>query len=591
MSTAIGAIAPVIKRSGTLLSADWMEKLTSMRISREVGLVGRATLRFTDSGYSLSASDTFALGTKVTLAVPDADDLFKGTVTGINLDQSASELPELVVVIDDDGYKLGRGTRVTTFLNTTYDEVIRKMAQHHTMKVETADTGGSQLEYLMQAGTDLEFLNSIVERTGCVWYVETNGALVIKKIALGSPAATLALRDELREFSVRASGLRPTELKVNGWNPAQQENIVGQNPATASSESPNLIGKYVGSGPSSSLTAASASVAQLSPLTQSEANAIAGSLYNDWASAAVVARGTADINSAIKPGVTVKIKQAGPASGNYLVTGVEHIYDSGGFVTKFTAGSHRPSGLVDTLGSAPADPGFLIGSLVVGVVSQNDDPDNTGRIKVQYKGINGEIESPWARVVTLGGGHARGVVFQPEVNDEVLVAFERGDTRRPVVIGGLYSKKNTLPTGSKYVAAGGTVDYRRITSRKNHMIEMADGTEPTEQHILLQLGTASHTLRLGADAFAIKMASGKPVSIQAGDAKFEITAAGDITMEANNITIKAKVALKMQGGTQAELKGTQTAIQGTQVQVKADGVGSVEAGGPLTLKGAIVGIN
>jgi phage baseplate assembly protein gpV len=591
MSTAIGAIAPVIKRNGSPMNADLTAKLTSMRISREVGLVGRATLRFTDSGYTLSASDGFSLGTKVSISEPDADDLFSGTVTGINLDQSASELPELVVVIDDDGYKLGRGTRVTTFLNSSYDDVIRKMAQSHGMRVKIAATGATPHDYLMQAGTDLEFLNSIVERTGCVWFVDTDGTLEIKKIALESPVATLGLAEELKEFSVRASGLRPTELKVNGWDPAQQENIVGQNPAPPSGETPNLIGKYTGSGPSSSLSAAATAVAELTPMTQSEANAIAGSLYNDWASAAIVARGTSVISSAIKPGVTVKVHKAGPASGNYLVTGVEHIYDSAGFVTKFTAGSHRPSGLVDTLGSAHADPGFLIGSLVVGIISQNDDPDGGGRVKVEYKGINGEIESPWARVVTLGGGPARGVVFQPEVNDEVLVGFERGDTRRPVVIGGLYSKKNTLPTGEKYVAGGGKVEYRRITSRKNHMIEMADGDSPDKQHVLLGLGTAAHTLRLGADAFAIKVASGKPVSIEAGDAKFEISAAGDITIEANNITLKAKMALKMQAGSQAELKGTQTAIQGAQVQVKADGMGSVEAGGPLTLKGAIVGIN
>jgi uncharacterized protein involved in type VI secretion and phage assembly len=182
-------------------------------------------------------------------------------------------------------------------------------------------------------------------------------------------------------------------------------------------------------------------------------------------------------------------------------------------------------------------------------------------------------------------------VFQPEVGDEVLVGFERSDTRRPVVIGGLFSAKNQLPTGEKYVT-GGAVTYRRITSRKNHVVELADGNDPTTQHILLALGTAEHKLRLGADRFDIEVAQGKPLTIKAGDAKFDISQAGDITIEANNITVKAKMALKLEAGTQAELKGTaQTAVQGAQVQIKADGVGSVEAGGPLALKGAMVAIN
>jgi hypothetical protein len=47
----------------------------------------------------------------------------------------------------------------------------------------------------------------------------------------------------------------------------------------------------------------------------------------------------------------------------------------------------------------------------------------------------------------------------------------------------------------------------------------------------------------------------------------------------------------VEAGSQATLKGAQTAVQGTQVQVKADGIASVEATGPLTLKGAMVGIN
>jgi hypothetical protein len=124
------------------------------------------------------------------------------------------------------------------------------------------------------------------------------------------------------------------------------------------------------------------------------------------------------------------------------------------------------------------------------------------------------------------------------------------------------------------------------------MIELGDGVGPDTQHILLAIGTAQHKLRLGADRFDIEVAEGKPLTIKAGSAKFDISAGGDVTIEGNNITIKAKMALSVEGGTTASLKGTtQAAVQGMQVQVKADAAASVEASGPLTLKGAIVGIN
>ena len=59
MTTAIGAIAPVIKREGADLDPDVLAKLVHLRVERSAGLAGRATLRFVDNGYTLSAGDVF----------------------------------------------------------------------------------------------------------------------------------------------------------------------------------------------------------------------------------------------------------------------------------------------------------------------------------------------------------------------------------------------------------------------------------------------------------------------------------------------------------------------------------------------------
>lgn len=586
MSTAVGVLAPTIKVDGSPLAANWLNEVVSVRVQRALGLVGRATLRFTDPGYSLSATDTFALGKKVVIADPANGDLIDGTVTGVNLEQSANSQPELTVVVDDDAYKLTRGTKVLTYLNASYSDVIHQIAQRNGLQVQVDSTSDVH-EYLLQAGSDIEFLNSMVERVGLCWRVDGH-QLVVTKIEHDSPVLTLTLGQTLTEFSVRASGLRPTAVTVSGWDPATQKRVVGKARITTPNV-PAFLTKYVGSAPSAPLSAAAAAVAE-SPSTQSEAGTAATSMYDDWAADAVVARGTCDVSSLIKPGVTLSVRDAGPASGDYLVSEVEHAYDRHGFFSRFVCGPRRPAGLVDTLGSEPPSPGFTIPGLMVAVVTANDDPDGAGRVKVKYATVDDQIESPWARVVSLGAGASRGVVIQPEVNDEVLIGFEHGDSRRPVVIGGLFSAKNALPTANK-VVANGAVDYRRITSRKNHILEIADGNSPDSQHILLVLGTAAHRLRLGADRFDVEVGSGKPVTIKAGSAKFDISASGDVTIEGNNVTIKASMALKLEGGTQATLKGVQTAVQGMQVDVKSDGIGNVQAAGPLTLKGAMVAIN
>lgn len=591
MTTAIGAIAPQITRSGEALSEELLGNLIQLRIARAASLMGRATLTFSDIGFQLAETDSFSLGTTIAISQPDGGSLFKGTVTGVELEQLPGSAPQLVVVANDNAYKLTRGTRTDTYLGLTYTQVLTQLAARAGVQAEIRDSTLT-MDYLLQAGSDLDFLNAVADRLGYAWWIDDD-VLIVKPISLGTPVATLTLGADLIEFGVRASGLRPTTVRLRGWSSDQQQDVTDVDATTDAGAPPNFVQAYTGQAPGSQLSQAEAALTQPRPLTADEAKMVASARYGDATSAAIVARGRCYVNSGIKPGVTIKVNDAGPASGNYLVTEVEHIYDRRGFLTRFVSGSRRPAALVDLLGPDAPDPGFVMPGLVVGVVTDNNDPDSAGRVKVRYAGVGGPVESPWARVVTLGAGAARGAVFNPEITDEVLVGFEHGDTRRPVVIGGLFSKQNTLPTGDAYVAEG-KVNYRRIASRLNHVVEFADGTEPTQQHVLLQVGTASsHKLRLGADRCDLEVGQGKGLTIKAGSAKFDISESGDVTIEGNNITIKGTMGVTVEAGTTATLKGgVDTVVEGAvETKVKSDALASVEASGMLTLKGAVVEIN
>ena len=83
--------------------------------------------------------------------------------------------------------------------------------------------------------------------------------------------------------------------------------------------------------------------------------------------------------------------------------------------------------------------------VVVGIVTNNQDPDGMGRIKVKLPRISGEDESNWARVVSFMAGKEMGAFFLPEVEDEVLVAFEHGDINQPYVIGSLWNGVDAPP--------------------------------------------------------------------------------------------------------------------------------------------------
>ena len=72
------------------------------------------------------------------------------------------------------------------------------------------------------------------------------------------------------------------------------------------------------------------------------------------------------------------------------------------------------------------------------IVTDIKDEDGQGRVKVRLPWSPDDEAGydVWARLATLMAGGKRGSWFIPDKDDEVLVAFEGGDPRRPYVVGG-----------------------------------------------------------------------------------------------------------------------------------------------------------
>jgi phage baseplate assembly protein gpV len=592
MTTAIDTVAPSLKVNGSELSAVDLQAVTLMRVERALCIVGRATLRLRDEDYKFSAGKVFPLGAAVTLGIVGKQPIFNGIVTGVRLEQSGQAAPELVVTADDLGCKLLAGQAPKVYNEQSYEDVLMTLAKNAGLSSEISGAAmGSPAPYLLQTGSPAAYLDAVARRTGSVWWVDDK-KLVVRDAGKSSGTVTLSLTKDLINFSVRASALRPTEINVSGWDPKGQATITGAASKSNADTRPtaDFVKDYLGAAPQK-VVASKPNVASMFPTTQAEAKTIAGAALADAEAAAVVARGTCWVNGDVVPGATVKITEAGPTSGEYYVSEVEHSYDRRGFTTRFVAGPMRPMGLVDTLGGPPPDPGIENVGLVVGVVSDNKDPDNSYRVKVKLPGLQGEVVSFWARVISLGAGGQRGMSFLPEVEDEVLVGFEFGDQRRPVVLGSLYSSKNALPKANQ-ILANGKVSYRRMTSRLGHVIEFGDGSNPNTQHVLIQLADGNHTVRLGKDQTDVEIPSGEQLSIKAGESSFVIDQQGNITIKGKKITIQAQLDLVLEGMNVSAKANTKLEVQGNaMVDVKSNGLANVQASGPLALKGAMVNIN
>ena len=133
--------------------------------------------------------------------------------------------------------------------------------------------------------------------------------------------------------------------------------------------------------------------------------------------------------------------------GKYLVTGVTHKYERRGdrvaYSNTFTC---IPEGL--PFRPPPTTPRPVLGvqtAVVVGPPGETVFKDKYGRVKVRFHWDRDDSSSRWIRVAQPA---TDGFFSLPEVDDEVLVAFEHGDPDRPYVLGRLWNPANPPPQES-----------------------------------------------------------------------------------------------------------------------------------------------
>src|SRR5271165_2888626 len=136
------------------------------------------------------------------------------------------------------------------------------------------------------------------------------------------------------------------------------------------------------------------------------------------------------------------------------------------------------------------EPGRFYG-VVVGVVTNNQDPDKMARVRIKFPWLSDDHESWWARIAVPMAGASRGAYFLPEVDDEVLVAFEHGDVRSPYVVGALWNKKDAPPTTND----DGKNNIRVIHSRSGHLVRLDDSDGDEKIEIIDKTGGNSITIK------------------------------------------------------------------------------------------------
>lgn len=203
---------------------------------------------------------------------------------------------------------------------------------------------------------------------------------------------------------------------------------------------------------------------------------------------------------------------------------------------------------------APPDADGKYYGVVVGIVTNNRDPENMHRVKVRFPWLNRDDESNWARVASTMAGNGRGAYFLPEVEDEVLLAFEHGSVEHPYVIGSLWNGKDK-PHESN---SDGENNNRSLKSRSGHVVRLCDRSGQESIEIIDKTGNNKIVISTSGNKIAIEAQGDIAITSKSG--KLSISAVGIEMKSQAGVQIQAAQSIDVSASAQVNVKGAMISL-------------------------------
>ncbi|MFD6437458.1 VgrG-related protein [Streptomyces venezuelae] len=511
--------------------------------------------------------------------------MLTGEVTALEVDADAGG-KQLVVRGYDPGHRLLRNRRVKGFPNMTASDIVRRVAAANKVKLGKIESTPTVYELATQPNiTDWDFLSRLAQENDTHLSFDEDGKLCFAKLAPASgapsdstPAAQSPYVLEFRHnalhsrVAVTAAGQVAT-AGVRGWDMRAKRALSAQSPAVSSKDivadiTPAQLSQPFGKAELTDTSWPYTTQAQVTHAARSLADDVAGS----FAEVEVAVTGNPDL----RPGRPVALKGAGfPFEGKYTATGVRHLFESGRPFTTWLTVSGRQFRSLYGLASGGADAAPPMPGVAMALVSNAKDPLRLNRVKLRFPWLSDTYESDWCRIAQLGGVRGGGLMM-PEVGDEVLVAFDRGSLEHPYVLAGLYNGRDKPTPNTDGLQpidpTSGRVNWRSVSSRSGHTMELVDAKSRMKSGIRLQTGNGRLTVHMDETRTSVTIRSDGTVSIS-GTRNVSIRAGG-------NLSLTAGGSLTMSAGGAVDIKA------GAKFGVNAGGMADINATGVVSLKSA-----
>lgn len=564
-----------VKTNGVEVHRD--HRILSVEVTREVNRIPSARLTIADGDpaaqdFSVSSSDVFVPGNEIEILAgyhSDDNTIFKGIIIKHGIKVRKSKPPLLIIECRDEVFRMSVEKRNRLFTDITDSDAISEIISEKGLSHQVENTTDIHEKIIQYNASDWDFINLRAEMNS-LFVIADDGEIGIAPLNIArTPNISCAYGTNMIEFDAEIDARSQfTGATAQAWDSAEQDLVSVTNNGSVGSHPGNF-------NPDELAAAAGLDLMNLQhsgQITEQELTAWSNALAMRSRLAMSVGRITIRGEASIKPGMTVELQGLGDRfNGNVWISGVRHEISGGVWTTHLAFGLKLESfaqRFRENLQDVPAS-GLLpsVYGLQPGVVSQLEgDPKGEYRIKVKLPAIGQNDEGVWARLALPSAGENNGLVFRPEIGDEVVVGFMHDDPRNPVIIGMVHSSARQAPIEAsdqnniKVLATRSGMKIQFDDDKSVLTISTPDGNsvkiDDDNGEVVLE-DSNNNSIAMNSDGITIN--SGKDIIMKA---------TGDISIEGINIEQKSTAAMKLEGGAGFEASSSAIVeIKGSLVKI------------------------
>ncbi|MCC5905109.1 MAG: type VI secretion system tip protein VgrG [Balneolaceae bacterium] len=548
----------------------------SVDIWKELNRIPRAKIVILDGDpaeeiFKVSEGEWFIPGNEIEILAgyhSDNQSVFSGIVTTHSIKSRQNGGHRLTVECCDKTVKLTTVPKSRYFYDMKESDMFREIIQSYSgLDADIEDTGYTHKELLQFQSTDWDFILNRADVNGLFCTVAGGNISIKKPDFLGRPTHKAVFGRNMYEIdaeidaSSQLAGVKGTSWDYSKTEPSGMD-ATSQSPVSPGNLSSNDLSE----------------VFQNHEWILRSGGKIPVELIHSWVNTKQMKHELAKVRGRVRiegspvlPGNIITLEGLGDRfNGNAFVSGVKHSIGRGEWLTDIQYGLSPEWFSEQFKISIPPSAGLhaSISGLHAGLVTQiQDDPEGDERILVRLPMVDTEEQGVWARLATTGAGDERGLVFRPEIGDEVIVGFIDDDPNQPVILGSVHSANNPAP-----IEADDENHKKGWTSRSG--IEWKIDEEKPSMKVKMPSG---RMIRLDDDSGEMQFEDGdeNKITLNANGITIEtsgdliLKAQGDINIDAGvNLNAEANAAFTAKGSSTAELSSSgQTVVKGSLVQI------------------------